>query len=262
MIIAVSNQGGVGKTTTALNVGAALAEQGFRVLLVDLDPHTGLTKSLGFDPEDFSHTSFHALTDDEIHPDLLRPLDTTGLVFVAGHKDLASLEISLRMQSERDWRRFLADFLDQVRDQFDYIVIDCPPSLGVLTINALTAADAVLAPVQVEFLALDALNTLEDQIQQIQKRTNPELTFRIVRTMQLARRKHHADGVVILDEQYPDQVLKTVVPHTIRFADSTAAGMPLIHHLPSHKGATAYRELAKEISALWPSRRNQASGIA
>jgi len=262
MIIAVSNQkGGVGKTTTTLNVGAALAEQGFRVLLVDLDPHTGLTKSLGFSPDDFAATSFDALTDDTLHPELFRTLTTTGLVFVPGHKDLATLEISFRMQNERDWRRFLADFLDQVKDRFDYMLVDCPPSLGVLTINALTAADAVLAPVQLEFLALDALNTLEEQIRQIQKRTNPDLTFRIVRTLQLARRKHHAEGVVILDEQYPDQVLKTVIPHSIRFADSTAAGMPLINHQPRHKGAQAYRELAQEIATIWPTKDQPSASV-
>ena len=255
-VIAISNQkGGVGKTTTAINTGAALAERGAAVVLVDLDPHAGLTKCLGFDPDDLEHTAYEALnTPNLAHPErFIQSLEPKGLSFVPGSDGLAQLEIELRMDSSRYWQLVLKSFLDKIGAPYDYILVDCPPSLGLLTINALSAANAVLVPVQPEYLSLEAINTLEHQVSALKEGPNPNLTFRILRTMRMARRRHHDQALALVEQQYPDHLFQTVIPHATAFPNSNSQGQPLIHYEPSHKGADAYRELSKEIQTIWPS---------
>lgn len=245
-IYALANQkGGVGKTTTALNLGAALGEQGKRVLLVDLDPQAGLTISLGFQPEDFSETTYTLLLGKAKAENLIHRTAFQRIDLIPANLDLAGAEVELIQ--ELGWDRLLKEGLTEVQG-YSFILIDCPPSLGVLTVNALVAAQRVIIPVQTQYLALRALKHLKELVERVQQRANPELEMRILRTMHEKRTIHSREVSEELGELFPREIYRTIIPKTIRFADSSLASKPLITYAGSTEAAEAFRALAKEIN--------------
>jgi len=256
-IIAVTNQkGGVGKSTTTFNLGAGLAEVGFSTLLVDLDSQAGLTKMVGAVPEHFGETIYDALRPDNPVPveRLVHPVPGLArLDFVPANLDLSGAEAELIRDVSGDWRAALSDALAPVRGRYAYILVDCPPSLGVLTTNALVAADGVLVPLQTEFIALTSISTLQHIVGKLRQKTKPGLSIWVVPTFFDARTNHGRDVLEELKKRLPEQVSQVAIPKTIRFPESTVDGKPLIYFDPNHAAAHAYRGLVKEIQHLWQS---------
>lgn len=243
-IIALSNQkGGVGKTTSAINLGAALAEQGRRVLLVDIDPQASLTDALGIEANTLQRSIYEVLTGQGVIAEILTPVGR--LTVAPATIDLAAAEMQLINEVGRE--RILSDALAHVVGQFDDILIDCPPSLGILTINALTAADGVLVPVECHYMAMCGLAQLMQSIEKIQRRTNPRLKLLgVIPTMFNDRTVHEHEVLETLHEQFPGLVA-TPIRRSIRFAETALAGKPMIEYDPAHPGGEAYRALAKEV---------------
>ncbi|MEM0503578.1 chromosome partitioning protein [Candidatus Fervidibacteria bacterium JGI MDM2 JNZ-1-D12] len=246
-VIAVANQkGGVGKTTTTLNLGAALSELGKNVLLVDADPQGNLGVSLGIKVDDLEKTLYDVLLNPEVTPiDSVIIKTPFGFDLVPSNIDLSGAEIELMDEVGREY--ILKEALKPVMGIYDYIIIDCPPSLGLLVINALTAADLVIIPVQTEFLAMRGIKHLQKTILKVQRRTNPKLKVRLLSTMFDARTIHARDVLEEIREIFKGQVYKTVIKRTIKFADSSVAGMPILFYESKSEGAKAYRALAEEV---------------
>jgi chromosome partitioning protein len=235
MIYTVANQkGGVGKTTTVANLGAAFAQAGQKVLLIDLDPQAGLTTSCGMDPDTLEKTVYQVFLEEATLPQVTVQTRIATLHLVPANLDLAGAEAELI--GEVGWERMLHQALVNV--SYDTILIDCPPTLGILTTNALVAADTVIVPMQCEFLALRALKQLQKIIAKIKQRVNPSLEVRILRTMYDGRSLHAREVLEEIAQAGGEQVLKTIIARTIRFADAAASGTPLIH---------SYNDLAKEL---------------
>ncbi|HEY7107036.1 MAG TPA: AAA family ATPase [Acidimicrobiia bacterium] len=245
--MAVANQkGGVGKTTTAVNLGAALAELGFRVLVVDLDPQGNASTGLGINPRDVESSVYDVLMADMPALDSVEPTSLKNLFVLPAKIDLAGADIELVSAFSRELK--LRRALDPVREEYDVILIDCPPSLGLLTVNGLAAADDVIVPVQSEYYALEGLGQLLKNVAMVRS-VNPTLDVRgIVLTMHDARTKLAEQVELEVREHFGARVYQTVVPRTVRLSEAPSFGQPIIVFDPTSRGATAYRELAKEVS--------------
>ena len=250
-VIAMCNQkGGVGKTTSTINLGAALVEHGRKVLLIDLDPQGALSVGLGVPAQQLDRTVYNALMERSTTlADVLVPTDVAGLDLVPSNIDLSAAEVQLVSEVARE--QTLMRALASVREQYDYILIDCQPSLGLLTVNALTAADGVVIPLECEFFSLRGVALLVDTIDKVKERLNPELEISgILATMYDSRTVHCREVFSRVVEAFGDTVFQTVIQRTVRFPETTVAGQPITTWAPTSSGASAYRDLAKEVLAL------------
>lgn len=249
-VFAVANQkGGVGKTTTAVNLGAALADLGHRVLIVDLDPQGNASTGLGIDPRNFDYSMYDVLLHDVPLDDCIEATNIKNLFIAPSTLDLAGAEIELVPALSREHR--LRRALEPIRDDFRYVFIDCPPSLGLLTLNALTAASEVLVPIQCEFYALEGVSQLTRNVELVRSQLNPSLAVTtIVLTMYDARTKLADSVVTEVREHFGPAVCANVIPRTVRISEAPSFGEPITVHDPTSRGAIAYRELAKEVSGV------------
>jgi len=247
-VLAIANQkGGVGKTTTAVNLGAALAEHGYRVLVVDLDPQGNATTGLGINARNLQASIYDVIMQDTALEDCIEPTALRNLFLAPATIDLAGAEIELVPAFSRELK--LRRAVDAVRDEYDFVIIDCPPSLGLLTVNGLAAADDVIVPIQCEYYALEGLSQLVRNVALVRTNLNPGLDIRgIVMTMYDARTKLADQVVREVREHFGDRVYRTVVPRTVRLSEAPSFGQPIIVFDPTSRGAVAYRELAKEVS--------------
>jgi chromosome partitioning protein len=249
-IIAMCNQkGGVGKTTSTINLGAALAEQGRRVLLVDLDPQGALSVGLGVNPLQLDRTVYNLLMESDVHvDDVMLKTNVAGMDLLPSNIDLSAAEVQLVNEVARE--QTLLRVLTPVLDDYDVILMDCQPSLGLLTVNALTAAHGVIIPLECEFFALRGVALLIQTIEKIKERLNPQLELEgILATMYDARTLHGREVLARVVEAFGDRVFHTVINRTVRFPETTVAGEPITSYASSSTGATAYRDLAKEVLA-------------
>ncbi|HEV2426687.1 MAG TPA: ParA family protein [Acidimicrobiales bacterium] len=247
-VIAVANQkGGVGKTTTVISLGAALAERGHRVLVVDLDPQGNATTGLGVDGRKFERSVYDVLINDVPMVDIVEPTGFANLFVAPATLDLAGVEQELTSVISRELR--LMRSLDSVDGDFNYIFIDCPPSLGLITINAFAAATEIMVPVQAEFYALEGLTQLLRIVELVQKNLNAALRIStVVLTMYDSRNTLSTDVAEEVRKHFPAELCQTVIPRTVRLAEAPSFGQPITVFDPASKGAKAYRALAEEIS--------------
>ena len=249
-ILAMCNQkGGVGKTTSTINLGAALAEQGRRVLLVDLDPQGALSVGLGVNPLQLDRTVYNLLMERDVTvDDVMLKTNVAGMDLLPSNIDLSAAEVQLVNEVARE--QTLLRALTPVLDDYDIVLMDCQPSLGLLTVNALTAAHGVIIPLECEFFALRGVALLIQTIEKIQERLNPQLELEgILATMYDARTLHGREVLARVVEAFGDKVFHTVINRTIRFPETTVAGEPITSYASSSGGAQAYRDLAKEVLA-------------
>ncbi len=246
-IVAVANQkGGVGKSTTAINLGAGLAFQGERVLLVDLDPQGNTTSGLGVDRSAIKHSTYDLLVDDVAAEDVIEPSSVRDLFLVPATIELAGAEIELVSMFSREHR--LENALKTVIDDYDFILIDSPPSLGLLTINGLTAADEVLIPIQCEYYALEGVGQLIRNIQLVQTSLNPQLDVEgVVLTMYDGRTTLSKQVTKEVRDHFGKRAYKTVIPRTVRLSEAPSHGEPIEAYDRMNRGAIAYRELTSEF---------------
>ena len=243
-VIAFANQkGGVAKTTTTLNLAAAFAEEGHRVLCIDMDPQGNLTMSQGIDPDTLEVSMFDVLVHDLSIREVIRRREVD---VACSSIDLAGAEIAMSMKIGRE--RSLDKALREVMEDYDFICIDTPPSLGLLTINALTAADKVIVPVQCEYLSMRGLIQLQNTLSMIRENLNPDVDIAgILPTMVDSRTLHAKEAIEILEENFGDRVFGARIRKTIRFAEAPVKGMSVLKYDPTGTAADAYRQLAKEV---------------
>ena len=248
-VIAVANQkGGVGKTTTTINLGAAIAEHGKRVLIVDLDPQANATTGLGVNSRDLQESVYQVLCEEAAARDVIRPVDVPDLDLLPSSLALAGAEIELVSAFSREHR--LSRALAPIVDAYDLILVDCPPALGLLTINALVFARELLVPIQCEYYALEGLGQLTGNVDLVRSNLNPELTIsRIVLVMFDGRTKLSEQVAGEVRAHFGDRVCNQVIPRSVRLSEAPSYGQPITLFDPTSRGAVAYRELAKEVLA-------------
>jgi len=251
-IVAICNQkGGVGKTTTTINLGAALAEQGRRMLLVDFDPQGALSVGLGIQPHDIDMTVYNLLMERGIDAhDVLLKTSVPSMDLLPSNIDLSGAEVQLVHEVGREF--VLGGALKSVVPDYDYILIDCQPSLGLLTINALACANSVLIPLECEYFAMRGVALLKETIDKVQQRLNPTLAIDgILGTMYDSRTLHTREVLGSIVNGFGDKVFHTVINRTVRFPDATVAGEPITSFDTTSMGASSYRELAREVLERW-----------
>jgi chromosome partitioning protein len=253
-VIAVANQkGGVGKTTTAINLGACMADLGYRTLVVDLDPQGNASTGLGVDPRALEHSMYDVIMHEVPMEDCIEPVAVRHLFLAPASLDLAGAEIELVPAFSRELR--LKRALGAVLDDYDFVFIDCPPSLGLLTVNGLAAANEVIVPIQCEYYALEGLGQLLRNVDLVRRSLNAELELSAIILVMYDARTKLADQVVgEVRAHFGDKVCRNVVPRTVRLSEAPSFGQPIIAFDPSSRGAIAYRELAKEVSGGAPQR--------
>jgi chromosome partitioning protein len=246
-IIAITNQkGGVGKTTTCVNLAASLAATRRRVLLIDLDPQGNATMGSGVDKREVELGGYQLLLEDEPVEHLIIDAESAGYHLIAGNSDLTAAEVQLIQLDGRERR--LGQRLQAVAGRYDYILIDCPPSLNMLTVNALAAANAVFIPIQCEYYALEGLSALLETVEQIREAVNPALEVEgLLRTMFDARNNLANEVSEQLLQHFGDAVYRTIIPRNVRLAEAPSHGMPIIRYDSASRGATAYLALAAEM---------------
>ena len=246
-IIAIANQkGGVGKTTTTVNLGAALADLGQRTLLVDLDPQGNASTGLGIENRGLEHSMYHVLMHEEPLENVVEPTDIRNLFVAPASLDLAGAEIELVPAFSREQR--LKRAIDAVIDDYDYVLVDCPPSLGLLTVNGLAAAGEVLVPIQCEYYALEGLGQLLRNVDLVKRNLNPDLEVStILCVMYDARTKLAGQVVAEVREHFGEKVLRAVIPRSVRLSEAPSFGQPITTFDPRSKGAIAYRDAAQEV---------------
>lgn len=246
-VFAIANQkGGVGKTTTSINLGASLAVMEKRILLIDADPQANCTSGLGFDLKNIEKSVYNCLTEDVEPKDVILKTTTDGLDIIPSHIDLVGAEIELLNEDKREYR--MKTFIDKVKNDYDYIIIDCSPSLGLLTVNALTTADAVIIPVQCEYFALEGLGKLLNTVKMIQARLNPQLQIEgFLLTMYDSRLRLSNQVVEEVRQHFQDMVFKTLILRNVRLSEAPSFGKPVIEYDADSNGAINYLNLAKEI---------------
>jgi chromosome partitioning protein len=247
-VLAIANQkGGVGKTTTTVNLGAALADLGYRVLVVDLDPQGNASTGLGINIRGLQASMYDVILSDVPIEDCVEASSVKNLFVAPASLDLAGAEIELVPAFSRELR--LKHALQEVRDDYDYVLIDCPPSLGLLTINGMAAASEVLVPIQCEYYALEGLGQLMRNVGLVTKNLNPSLDIStIVLVMYDARTKLSDQVAQEVRAHFGDKVCKIMIPRTVRLSEAPSFGQPITAFDPTSRGAVAYRELAKEVS--------------
>lgn len=246
-VIAIANQkGGVGKTTTAVNLAACLAHKGRKVLMLDADPQGNATSGLGFDKRDIKKCIYDTLINDVMMKDVLLHSDYENLDVIPATIQLAGAEIELVSLMNREGR--LKNALERVKHDYDYVLIDCPPSLGLLTINALTAANSVLVPIQCEFYALEGVSQLMNTIKLVQRNLNPALKLEgVLMTMFDQRTNLSSDVVGEVRKYFNTKMYNTIIPRNVRLSEAPSHGQPVIVYDPKSKGAQVYMELAAEV---------------
>ncbi|MBD0293231.1 MAG: ParA family protein [Jiangellaceae bacterium] len=252
-----NQKGGVGKTTTTINLGAALADYGRRVLLVDFDPQGALSVGLGIDAHDLELSIYNLVMERGIRvDDVLQETPVKGMDLLPSNIDLSAAEIQLVSEVARE--QALSRALYPLLEAYDVVLVDCQPSLGMLTVNALTASDGVIVPLECEYFALRGVALLQETIEKVRDRLNPRLQIEgLLATMYDSRTVHGREVLARLVEAFGDKVFHTVIARTVRFPETTVAGLPITSFAPDSPGAAAYRQLAREVLARWPVARSR-----
>jgi chromosome partitioning protein len=248
-ILAITNQkGGVGKTTTCVNLAASLAATDQRVLLIDLDPQGNATTGSGLDKAHLKHTIYHVLIEDKTLKEVIQPSEKGKFDIAPANRNLAGAEVELVNEIGRETRLKLA--LSSLKNSYDYVLLDCPPALNLVTVNALTAADAVMIPMQCEYYALEGLSDLVNTIKKVRTHLNPTLEIEgLLRTLFDNRNMLAQQVSAQLESHFGDKVYRTVIPRNIRLAEAPSYGLPALIYDRASKGAQAYVELAQEITS-------------
>ena len=246
-IIAIANQkGGVGKTTTSINLSACLAEKGKKVLAIDLDPQGNMTSGLGVDKNDLENTVYELILNECSINESIQPTVVDNLKIIASNVNLAGAEIELLGVNDKEY--ILRSAVDYIKDDYDFIIIDCPPSLNMLTVNAMTTADTILVPIQCEYYALEGLSQLMHTINLVQERLNPRLKIEgVVFTMYDVRTNLSNQVVDTVRENLDAKIYNTMIPRNIRLAEAPSYGIPINMYDSKSAGAESYRNLATEI---------------